>query len=91
MTTEHLHPLNFLLFYKFTPAQTFNLPFADRRIPLNARFLPFSVVFHILGETLNFLHSHSSTAGLTSCFQPDRAHYTSVELIIYGLVSLQEV
>lgn len=54
MTTEHLHPLNFLLLYKFTPAQTFNLPFADLQIPIHARFFPFSPIFHILSETLPF-------------------------------------
>lgn len=54
MITEHLHPPNFLLLYKFTPAQTLNLLFADLQIPIHARSLPFSPIFHILSETLPF-------------------------------------
>lgn len=54
MTTEHLHPLSFLLMYKFTPAQTINLPFADLQIPILACFLSFSPTFHVLSKTLPF-------------------------------------
>lgn len=88
MTIERLHPLNFLL-YKFTPAQTFNLLFADLQIHMYA-FFPFLQIFTFSVKYSPFFGSYSSTVGLASCFQPDQAHYISAELIC-GLASLQEM
>lgn len=78
MTIEHLHPLNFLL-YKFTPAQTFNLLFADLQIRMHA-FFPFLQFF-------TFSVKYSPFLALTPALLALPLVFSQTKLTIYLLSS----